>query len=112
MFVADTVVDMRDVMEFSPASENETLKNLEEILTEEELLFLKEETKRAKMELQNLSDAELKRELESFDSVSCYPLFPHPEEEFLEEEELNKIDRYTADIMSLTKQKDYLSNEE
>eukprot|EP00116_Pleurobrachia_bachei_P008992 sb/3469254/ len=64
------------------------------------------------MELQNLSDAELKRELESLESVSCYPLCPHPEEEFLEEEELKKIDRYTADIMSLTEQKDDLSNEE
>ena len=53
MFVPDTAVDMRDVMGFSPGSENETLKNLEETLTEEELLFLKEETKRTKMELQN-----------------------------------------------------------
>ena len=51
-------------------------------------------------------------ELESLESVSCYPLFPNPEEEFLEEEELDKISRYTADIMSLTKQKDNLSNEE
>ena len=54
MFVADTVVDMRDVMEFSPGSENEVLECLEGTLTEEELLFLEEETKLAKMELQNL----------------------------------------------------------
>ena len=51
-------------------------------------------------------------ELESLESVSCYPPFPHPDEEFLQEEELNKIDRYTADILALTKQKDGLSNEE
>ena len=54
MFVADSVVDMRDVMEFSPESENEMLECLEGTLTEEELLFLEEETKLAKMELQNL----------------------------------------------------------
>ena len=39
MFVADTVVDMRDVLEFSPGTEKEMLDNLEETLTEEELLF-------------------------------------------------------------------------
>ena len=54
MFVADTVVDMRDVLEFSPGTENDLLDNLEETLTEEELLFLEEETKLAKMELENL----------------------------------------------------------
>ena len=54
MFVADTVVDMRDVLEFSPGTENEMLNSLEETLTEEELLFLEEETKLAKMELENL----------------------------------------------------------
>ena len=54
MFVADTVVDTRDAMEFNPGSENEVLECLEGTLTEEELLFLEEETKLAKMELQNL----------------------------------------------------------
>eukprot|EP00116_Pleurobrachia_bachei_P013391 sb/3473653/ len=104
MFVADTVVDMRDVMEFSPGSKYDMLECLEETLTEEELLFLEEETKLAKMELQNLR---VEKGTGKFN-----PLFPHPEEEFLEEEELHKIDRYTADILSLTKQKEDLSNEE
>ena len=54
MFVADTVVDTRDAMEFNPGSENEVLECLEGTLTEEELLFLEEETKLARMELQNL----------------------------------------------------------
>ena len=54
MFVADTVVDMRDVLEFSPGAENELLDNLEETLTEEELLFLEEETKLAKLKLETL----------------------------------------------------------
>ena len=68
-YVADTVVDMRDVMEFSPGSENEMLECLEETLTEEELLFLEEETKLAKMELQNL-----RFELFHFDLVMSLPL--------------------------------------
>ena len=58
------------------------------------------------------SDSELRKELNDLDKVSCFPVFPDPEEELLYEDELDKIDRHTADILNITKQISELSSEE
>ena len=58
------------------------------------------------------SAAELKRELDNLDKVSCFPKFPDPEEEILGDDELEKIDKHTADILNIAKQMSELSPEE
>ena len=65
-----------------------------------------------KTEYSFFSNAELKRELDNLDKVSCFPKFPDPEEEFLGEDELKKIDKHTADIVNIAKQISDLSSEE
>ena len=53
-FLPDTAVDIRELLEFCPGSENDMLDKFGETLTEEEKLFLEEETKLAKQELAHL----------------------------------------------------------